>query len=123
MYEALRAFSYNESKVVIMCFSMADRKSFNNIRDVWVPEINNIAHSKKSVLLVGIQNDSEIDGRSLDVVTTDEGHKLAKEIRAKEFLQCSIVDSDDVNNIFETVVRIAKRRQRSFRIIRKLLVK
>ena len=51
-YEAVRAFTYHQSDVIVMCFSMADRESLQNVQDVWVTEIRRYIGNKKQIILV-----------------------------------------------------------------------
>lgn len=123
-YEAVRAFTYHQSDVIVACFSMADRESFYNIQDVWVPEIRRYLGNKKQMILLGTQSDCANKSSEEKRVQTDEGSRLADEIGAVSFLECSAYDQTSVTKVFESIVNVAfLQNKRKDSIIKKLLKK
>ena len=100
-YEAVRAFKYHQSDVIVMCFSMADRESLQNVQDVLVPEY---LGNKKQIILVGTQSDYAKEASPEQRIHTDEGTRLADEIGAALFLECSAYDYTSVTKVFECIV-------------------
>ena len=72
-YEAVMAFTYHQSDVIVICFSMADRESFQNVQDVWVPEIRRYLGNKKQIILLGTQSDYAKEASPEQRIHTDEG--------------------------------------------------
>ena len=121
-YEGLRVFSYGHSEVIIVCFSVMDRESFNNVREFWVPEIRAYVGDKTSIILVATQTDAK--AVSEDIVTENEASELAESIGAVCYMECSAKDGHGINNLFETVVLSAIRgRKRKLSIFKKFFGK
>lgn len=55
-YAELRVLGLKDADCFLMCFSVADKVTFRNIEDVWLPEIRS-RNSKAKILLVGTKAD------------------------------------------------------------------
>lgn len=114
-YEELRGFSYKDSEVFIVCFSVIDRESYDSVRAFWVPEIKNFMGRKVPIILVGLQADSRVD--SSEEISKAEGHVLAKEIGAERYIECSAITKAGVQDVFtNTVMSALKYRKKKFNI-------
>ncbi|XP_067682671.1 cell division control protein 42 homolog [Haliotis asinina] len=122
-FESLRAFSYRESEVLVLCFSTCDRETLTSINDLWMPELKR--HSKQSkqkrpVILVGTKIDLRV-GHEDSEVSTDEGVQLAKDIGADCYVECSARDHKGLKEVFQHVVFSAlKFRKKNTNIIKKI---
>lgn len=95
-YDRLRPLSYPQTDVFLVCFSVVSPSSFENVKEKWVPEI---AHhcQKTPFLLVGTQIDLRDDASTIEKlaknrqkpITYEMGEKLAKELRAVKYVECS----------------------------------
>ena len=111
-YESLRAYTYQESEVLVLCFSVCDRESFYSVVNSWLPEIQRHTKRRRPLLLVGTQIDLRSSSSSSsssptsgqDEVTTEEGHKLAKIIGADCYIECSARNQEGLQQVFEHVV-------------------
>ena len=118
-YTGIRAFSYAQTDIVIVCFSMTDIQTYKNVQELWVPEIQMCLQNKKPVILVGTQSDCK-NGNS--PCKPEYGHTLAKAIGAVRFVECSVYDKDSVSHLFETIIGVVYARgKRRGSIVRKLL--
>lgn len=123
-YESLRRFTYEDSEVFVVCFSVVDRDSFESIKEFWLPEMKRNMNRKKPVLLVATQTDlrNTTDYDSDVPVTKEEGQALAKDINALNYVECSICKENSVKAVFGEVVQAAlKYRKRKSSIVNKLL--
>lgn len=124
-YEEVRAFSYRDSEVVIVCFSINDADSLQNIKDVWIEEAKSHVKRKKPILLIGCQSDvrqKRTHSSDNNNVTREEGEAFAKEIGAEAYLECSSLTMDGVTEVFSSVVNLAlKNRKKKSRILSRLL--
>ena len=102
-YENIRSHSYKDTDVLVLCYSVADSESFESVSDFWVPELNNSHRHRKPIILVATQTDLRNDNDS-ESITTEDGEMLAKDIGADCFIECSSLDTDSVNKVFEHVV-------------------
>ena len=82
---------------------MADGESLQNVQDVWVPEIRRYLGNKKPIILVGTQSDYAKEASREQRIHTDEGTRLADEIGAALFLECSAYDYTSVTKVFECI--------------------
>ena len=95
-YDRLRPLSYPQTDVFLVCFSIVIPSSYENVREKWVPEI--LHHCPKTpIILVGTQCDLREDQNHLKKmargnmrpVTLEQGEKLAREIKAVKYVECS----------------------------------
>ena len=95
-FDRLRPLSYPQTNVFLVCFSVVVPASFKNIKEKWVPEI--LHHCQKTpFLLVGTQVDLREDTNTLDKlgknklkpISPEQGEKLAKELKAVKYVECS----------------------------------
>ena len=104
-YESLRSYTYQESEVLVVCFSVCDRESFLSVVNCWLPEIHRHTKRKRPLLLVGTQIDLRLPTSSVDdVVSTEEGNSLAKMIGADCYIECSARNKEGLQQVFEHVV-------------------
>lgn len=114
-YEGLRVFTYAQSDVIVVCFSVVDRESYNNVSEYWVPEIRSYVGKDQPMILVATQSDLAVqaDCDANAVVTRKEGVNLANKIGARAFIETSAHDSDSVNKLFENVVALRQKKRKS----------
>ncbi|PAA90665.1 hypothetical protein BOX15_Mlig027552g1 [Macrostomum lignano] len=103
-YARLRPLSYTDTHVILICFAMDSRDSFNNVRDTWYPEVRHYC-PRAALLLVGCKND--LASSAADCVTRDEVEKLADNIGATSHFLCSAKTRENVTEVFETAADVA----------------
>ncbi|OUC39631.1 Ras family protein [Trichinella nativa] len=95
-YDRLRPLSYPQTDVFLVCFSVVSPSSYENVKEKWVPEITHHC-AKTPFLLAGTQIDLREDSSVLDKlsknkqkpITVEQGEKLAKELKAVKYVECS----------------------------------
>jgi len=101
-YNTLRPLSYPGTDVFIICFSLVDMETYNNVKTKWHPEI--MQHNGKTpFILVGTKLD--LREKTESPVSTDQGEKLCKEIGASKFLECSALSQHNLPLVFEEAVK------------------
>ncbi|NXS18362.1 RHOH protein, partial [Mystacornis crossleyi] len=115
-FKGIRPLSYQQADVVLMCYSVANHNSFLNLRNKWISEIR--SHLPRiPVLVVATQTDQRDTGpyRS-SCISPIDGKRLAQDVRAKGYVECSALSNRGVQQVFEYAVRTAvnqaKRRNR-----------
>ena len=104
-YESVRAYTYQESEVLVLCFSLCDRESFYSVVNLWLPEIQRHTKRRRPLLLVGTQMDLRAASADpQEQVSTDEGSQLAKMIGADCYIECSARSQEGLQQVFEHVV-------------------
>uniref|UniRef100_A0A3P8WMA4 Cell division control protein 42 homolog n=1 Tax=Cynoglossus semilaevis TaxID=244447 RepID=A0A3P8WMA4_CYNSE len=113
-YDRLRPLSYPQTDVFLVCFSVVSPSSFENVREKWVPEISH--HCPRTpFLLVGTQMDLRDDSNTLEklaknkqrALTCESGEKLARELRAVKYVECSALTQRGLKNVFDEAILAA----------------
>jgi GTPase SAR1 family protein len=117
--EILRSMTYASTNVVVICFAINNRKSFNDVTTIWRPEIKKYLKTPYPVILCGTKKDTRLDNSSGDesTVSTAEGEALSKDIGADGYVECSAQSSDGV----DTSVTLAAEEARKFMYSKQVL--
>ena len=110
-YDRLRPLSYPQTDVFLTCFSIDSPASYERIRDIWYPEISHHC-PKMPIVLVGLKLDLRDDKATVErlakvkekPITYEQGMKMAEEIRAFEYVECSAKTQKGVKNVFDTAI-------------------
>lgn len=109
-YSRLRALSYPETDVFLLCFSVITPSSFDNIKSKWYPEISHHCPDAKT-MLVGTKIDLREDKETLEnlkgekLPTPEMGQQLAASIGAVAYLECSALTQEGLRRVFEEAIR------------------
>ena len=102
-----RPKSYPGTDVFLICYSITSRSSFDDVTNRWVPEVKHHV-AKAPMLIVGLRTDLRNDPETLNkigsAIPTEEGDNLAKQLGAKEYLECSAKTGDGIIVVFDTAV-------------------
>ncbi|XP_077157853.1 rho-related GTP-binding protein RhoH [Paroedura picta] len=111
-FRQIRPLSYQQADVVLMCFSVANHNSFLSLKNKWVMEIR--THLPRiPILVVATQTDQREAGPySESCISAVRGKRLAKDIRAKGYVECSSLNNRGVQQVFECAVRTAVNQER-----------
>ena len=113
-YHRLRPLSYPQTDVFLVCFSVVDAYSFQRVSMEFVPEIK--FHCPGTpFLIVGNKVDLGSDIWESRVpfetnkrpITTEIGEKLAKDVGADRYLECSALTRDGVERVFDEAFSVA----------------
>jgi len=110
--EKLRPISYKQADVFLLFFSVVNPTSAENIKERWVEEVKEHCPGVP-YFLVGTQVDQrelpkiieELSERKQKPVGKKDGKKLAKEIGAVDYLECSAKNMIGHREIFDEVIR------------------
>uniref|UniRef100_A0A3Q2P7S8 Rho-related GTP-binding protein RhoG n=1 Tax=Fundulus heteroclitus TaxID=8078 RepID=A0A3Q2P7S8_FUNHE len=111
-YERLRTLSYAQADVFIVCFSIGSPSSYANVRLKWKPEVSQ--HCPKApILLLGTKRDLRGDEETvrrlkeegLAPSTQQQGDILAEQIGAVKYVECSALQQENIEEVFEEAVR------------------
>ncbi|GJQ73280.1 hypothetical protein Trydic_g13652 [Trypoxylus dichotomus] len=108
-YERLRPISYPSTSCFLLCYSIDNKTSFQNIKVKWTPEVrHHMPHTP--LILVGTKSDLRaVYGLSSKLVSVKEGKKLARQIRAESYLECSAQSLIGLEEIITEAVRAGKK--------------
>ena len=94
----VRPLSCPKTDVFLLCFSITDRTSYENVTQKWMPELKH--HSPiVPIILVGTKQDMQ--DKDATTITQAEGQALAAEIEAEMYLECSSASKTGISHLFE----------------------
>lgn len=109
-YDRLRPLSYPQTDVFLVCFSVTSPASFENVKEKWFPEVH---HHCPGVpcLIVGTQVDLRDDSQVIEKlsrqkqrpVPSEAGERLARELGAVKYVECSALTQKGLKNVFDEV--------------------
>eukprot|EP01091_Cochliopodium_minus_P015794 TRINITY_DN5716_c0_g1_i1.p1 TRINITY_DN5716_c0_g1~~TRINITY_DN5716_c0_g1_i1.p1 ORF type:complete len:195 (+),score=43.69 TRINITY_DN5716_c0_g1_i1:92-676(+) len=112
-YDTLRPLSYPKTDIFLICFSITNPASLENVRLKWYPELRH--HSKETPIeLVGTKMDLRDDPNVINTlaqkkeqpITYERGMAMMKEIGAVKYLECSAKSQKNLINVFHDAIRI-----------------
>lgn len=107
-YDRLRPLSYPDTDVVVICYAIDDRHTFDMISQKWAPEVEHFCEGVPKIL-VALKADLRKGAPSLGetgrYVSMEEGQELAYKIGAYRFVECSAKARENVDLVFDTSIR------------------
>lgn len=101
-YDRIRQQFYKKAQCFLLCYSIDNRVTFENIKAKWIPELS-ATENKVPIVLIATKIDLR---RHIDTeVSTTEGEKLARKINANCFVECSAKNGINVKLAIEEAVR------------------
>jgi small GTP-binding protein len=115
-FDRLRPLSYPQTDIFLVCFSLINPVSLQNVRDKWLPELqqarvqNDIPRAV--ILFVGTKSDLHDSPAHVDklatcgkaVVNEDEAKELAAKAGAR-YVRCSALTRVGLKEVFDTAIR------------------
>jgi len=98
----------------LMCFSIDSPDSLENIPEKWTPEVRHFCPNVP-IILVGNKKDLRSDENTKrellkmnqSPLKNDEGKRMAENISAVTYLECSAKTKEGVREVFEQATRAA----------------
>ncbi|KAI6196080.1 hypothetical protein M3Y94_01066300 [Aphelenchoides besseyi] len=106
-YERLRALSYRNTDVVLLCFGIDSPVSLENVKK-WAQEVRESC-PLAPIFLIGNKVDLRNNFDSVDEIPVqeDQAKQVAQMIGARAYIECSAQTKEGVNEVFELVARTA----------------
>lgn len=108
-FDRLRALSYEDTHVIMLCFSVDSPDSFENVASKWVEEISENCPGVKMVLTAlkcDLRKDEDLNDNP-NAITFEQGLAKAKEIGAVKYLECSAVQNRGIRETFGEAAKVA----------------
>ncbi|KAG7461328.1 hypothetical protein MATL_G00208940 [Megalops atlanticus] len=110
-FDGFRSLSYAHSDVFILCFSVVNPTSFQNVTKKWVPEIR-ACNTSAPIVLVGTQSDLrldvnvliDLDRHRVRPVLGPQARSLAEKICAADYVECSALTQKNLKEAFDTAI-------------------
>jgi Rho family protein len=113
-FDRLRSLSYAETHVIMICFSVDNPTSLENVESKWIDEILEYCPGVKLVLVAlkcDLRDDRTIRERlaryGRTTVQYEEGLAVARRIRASRYLECSSKHNRGVAEVFYEAARVS----------------
>jgi len=111
-YDRLRPLSYANANVFLICFSLVNPVSFENVSAKWYPEVMHFCPEVPQIL-VGTKLDARSDQALLEKlknqgqkpVTTEQGQELARKVKAVKYMECSAKTSEGLKAVFDEAIK------------------
>jgi Ras family protein A len=104
-YAHIRPLSYEGAQIFLICFSVDNMDSFENIPVKWIPEMKRYC-PQTPFLLVGCKGDIRKEGKA--VVSKEQADELAaKTDNCKGYMECSARTGEGIDELFVTATRSA----------------
>uniref|UniRef100_G1NRE5 Rho-related GTP-binding protein RhoB n=2 Tax=Meleagris gallopavo TaxID=9103 RepID=G1NRE5_MELGA len=130
-YRNLRSVFYEDTNIVLICFSVDRPDSQQNVLDFWVPEIKLFCPTVPIILVatkIELRDDEgirkKLAAQGYEPINTIEGKALAARIGAYAYLECSAKTKEGVDTALEIISQCAlnekkrrKKHQRSCQIL------
>lgn len=111
-YDRLRPLSYPDTDVLLICFSVDNPDSLQNVMEKWGPECSHFCPDVP-IVLCGNKIDLRDDPMLVETLALinhtpvgfEVGQEVASKINAVAYVECSALTREGVHNVFETSVR------------------
>jgi len=118
-YTQLRVHPFQEADVFLVCFSLVNRDSYENVQNKWMQEIRQHAPGTTPIILVGTKVDlrddedhiAEMEKYGKRPTEKWEGLALAGNIKAVNYLECSAVTGLGMEAIAREAIRVVEARR------------
>eukprot|EP01089_Gocevia_fonbrunei_P013817 TRINITY_DN362_c0_g3_i1.p1 TRINITY_DN362_c0_g3~~TRINITY_DN362_c0_g3_i1.p1 ORF type:complete len:199 (+),score=41.08 TRINITY_DN362_c0_g3_i1:88-684(+) len=111
-YDRLRPLSYANANVFLICFSVVNPTSFENVTSKWYPEVQHFCPNIP-IILVGTKYDLRSDEKTINKlkesgqssISLEQGEDLAKKLKAVKFIECSAFTGHNLKLVFDEAVK------------------
>ncbi|GAM24256.1 hypothetical protein SAMD00019534_074310 [Acytostelium subglobosum LB1] len=111
-YDKLRPLSYANANVFLICFSITNPVSYENVLTKWYPEVLHFCPEVPQIL-VGTKLDTRDDRTIIEKlesqgqrpISTEQGNELARKIKAVKYMECSAKTSLHLKQVFDEAIK------------------
>ena len=112
-YDRLRPLSYPMTQVFLVCYSVVQPSSFNNLVSKWIPEVRHHCPNVP-IILVGLKIDLRDDVGTIEKlkksgrepITYVMGFKKARDLGCEKFLECSAWKRKGLKDVFDEAISV-----------------
>ncbi|KAH7814821.1 Rac2d, Rho family GTPase [Monocercomonoides exilis] len=106
-FKRSRYISYPDTEVFLICFSISDPVSFQNVEEKWIPEIKDYIEGVP-IVLVGTKADlRESPPEFVKLVPKEDAEQMVKRLGFSAYVECSAKTQKNLSEVFETAARLA----------------
>ncbi|XP_050504085.1 ras-related C3 botulinum toxin substrate 1-like [Diabrotica virgifera virgifera] len=117
-YSRLRPLAYEMADIFLLGFSIGSPSSLTSLQIVWVPEIRKLCPNTP-IVIVGLKKDLRdnpdtvklLKQKNLKPIPFSYGVKMAQQLGAAKYIECSALKQEGVKEVFEEVIRAFRAHQ------------
>jgi len=110
-YDGIRPLAYPNTDVFVICFSIANPASFENVKKKWLQEIQR-DNATTPFILVGTQMDLRNDQTTIQElaktnekpITNEQGNHMAEQLKAVKYVECSALTKENMEDVFDEAI-------------------
>lgn len=106
-YGKLRNLSYPDTDVFLVCFSVVNKNSYDNIGMFWIPEIKTFCPHTPIILCgtkIDLREDTFLHDRTFKYDTDGQSIQILNS--TYKYVECSALTKRGVNQVFNECVRV-----------------
>ncbi|KAL1453182.1 hypothetical protein WDU94_007348 [Cyamophila willieti] len=111
-YDRLRPLSYPQTDAFLVCFSVVNPVSFNNVRNKWYPEVTHHCPGVPIILVgtkIDLRDNKDVLQRLKNMrqspISYSQGLSMAKEMGAVKYMECSALTQKGLKTVFDEAIR------------------
>jgi GTPase SAR1 family protein len=108
--ERLLTQTYSGATVILLCFGLDRRESFENLTKRWIPEARRYGKDPK-IVLIGTMVDIR-DARDREHVTDEEAWRLGAAQHCETFITCSARYGQGIDQIFPAATKACEEKRK-----------
>ncbi|KLU81687.1 hypothetical protein MAPG_00771 [Magnaporthiopsis poae ATCC 64411] len=95
--------------VIVICYDISQRLSLINMQRVWIKEVRSTFPEGDSlpILVLGLKRDLRSEDDPNGIIYPQEAYRIAQEMRADKYAECSAVTGELLSEAFEDVYKTA----------------
>ncbi|KAK8386493.1 hypothetical protein O3P69_010842 [Scylla paramamosain] len=106
-FDRCRVLCYSQTSVFLVCFSIDSPNSFENVKDLWLPEVRRECGEKIPTVLVGTKADLRSSAPSENLVKKTDGKRLARALKMHGYVETSAKLQIGCTEVFQEAIRAA----------------
>ena len=106
----MRPLSYPHTDVFLLCFSLNSSTSLENVKNKWYPEIQHHSPGTPFILVgtkLDLREEQEASSPAGTFVDTSAGERVASELGAKKYIECSAKTQAGLKDVFDEAIGAA----------------
>ena len=99
-----RPIAYKDTDMIILIYSINSYKTFDSIKTKWLSEVRTYSPDV-DLLVIGNKCDTRLNNDDEKMVSYEDGCKLAEDLNAVGFLECSAFDEEGLTKVVEILLK------------------
>ncbi|PKS09749.1 hypothetical protein jhhlp_004370 [Lomentospora prolificans] len=95
--------------MVILCYDVSQRLSLINMKRFWIKDAKKAYDNRDTLpfLILGLKRDLRSEDDPNGIIYPQEGYRVAQELRADKYMECSAATGELVDLAFEEICKTA----------------